>query len=122
MLALLTDDAPETGWSVMPGFEEDVSYPAYLEPPRADADETLPSQVHPSYPFGRPKAGARPGLGGGAGLGGGGGAGSVSRAAGSLLLPGEREDAWDEMDMGAVLEKPDGREVPPVMAVCAGYE
>lgn len=97
----------------MPGFEEDVAYPAYLEPPRPDADETLPSQVHPSYPFGRPKVGSKLGLTGPNAHGGA----SVSKQAGNLLLPNEREDVWTEMDMGAVLEKPDGKEVPPVMAV-----
>lgn len=98
----------------MPGFEEDVAYPAYLDPPRPDADETLPSQVHPSYPFGRPKVGSKLGLTGPNAHGGA----SVSKQAGNLLLPNEREDVWTEMDMGAVLEKPDGKEVPPVMAVC----
>ncbi|RSH77352.1 uncharacterized protein EHS24_003312 [Apiotrichum porosum] len=109
ILALLTDEPPESGWSVMPGYDENVSFAAHLEPPRLDADETLPSQVHPSYPYGRPKtAGSKPGAGAG---------GAGARAAGNLLEPGGRMDEkWEELDLSAVLEHSDGREVPPVMA------
>lgn len=94
----------------MPGYDENVSFAAHLEPPRLDADETLPSQVHPSYPYGRPKtAGSKPGAGAG---------GAGARAAGNLLEPGGRMDEkWEELDLSAVLEHSDGREVPPVMAV-----
>ncbi|WWC88774.1 uncharacterized protein L201_003687 [Kwoniella dendrophila CBS 6074] len=52
--SLLFDEPPETGWSVMPGFDESINIPIEYEPPRFDSDETLPNQIHPSYPFGRP--------------------------------------------------------------------
>jgi hypothetical protein len=37
----------------MPGFDQNVAVPPHHEPPRMDADETLPSMMHPSYPYGR---------------------------------------------------------------------
>lgn len=106
IIALLTDDPPEHGWSVMPGFDENVIFSPYLEPPRLDADETLPSQVHPSYPYGRPttlgQKNAQP----------------IRAAAGNHLAAAHRDAlAWDELDLEGVLETPDGGEVPPVMAV-----
>ncbi|WWC70673.1 uncharacterized protein I206_104624 [Kwoniella pini CBS 10737] len=52
--SLLFDEPPETGWSVMPGFDESLDIPQEYEPPRFDHDETLPNQLHPSYPYGRP--------------------------------------------------------------------
>ncbi|KAL1412867.1 hypothetical protein Q8F55_000616 [Vanrija albida] len=105
ILALLTDDPPEDGWSVMPGFDENVIFSPYLEPPRLDADETLPSQVHPSYPYGRPKGLASRSMQ------------PVRAAAGNQLGAAHRDgEGWDELDLDAVLEVPDGGEVPPVMA------
>ncbi|TXT15835.1 hypothetical protein VHUM_00338 [Vanrija humicola] len=89
----------------MPGFDENVTFSPYLEPPRLDADETLPSQVHPSYPYGRPTT-----LGQGH-------AQPVRAAAGNQLSVAHRDGLeWDELDLEGVLETPDGGEVPPVMA------
>ena len=109
----------------MPGFDESLEIPASLEPPRLDADETLPNLLHPSYPFGRPvslgKSRAVKGLGvgnllgslgrGGLGMGmGGGGRGERGMR--------NQEDRWDELDQGGLVEREKGKEVPPGMAVC----
>lgn len=75
LLSLSIDDDPEVGWGVMPGFDQNVAIPSHHEPPRMDADETLPSMMHPSYPYGRGptvtkvlRGGGLQGAGGGAGL------------------------------------------------------
>ncbi|WVQ80720.1 hypothetical protein IAT38_002825 [Cryptococcus sp. DSM 104549] len=141
-LSLSFDDPPETGWSVMPGYDESFSIPPYLEPPRIDADETLPSMVHPSYPFGRnvtlcAKSGGWRGKGGVGNLLGtvdGGGWGSLGRGAGSggglggdLGLGGGgrgglrsegamRGGGWDEWGLDEVVEREKRKEVPPGMA------
>lgn len=86
----------------MPGFDENLEIPPHLEPPRLDTDEVLPSQVHPSYPFGRATVVK---------------AGHKRTAVNSLLDPQHSQLAWDELNLGAIVEKPDGKEVPPVMAV-----
>jgi hypothetical protein len=106
----------------MPGFDESLEIPQSLEPPRLDADETLPNLLHPSYPFGRPvslgKARAVKGLGVGNLLG------SLGHGHGNLGMGmrGERsrnqEDRWDELDQGGLVEREKGKEVPPGMAVC----
>jgi hypothetical protein len=93
----------------MPGFDESLEIPPHLEPPRLDADETLPNMLHPSYPFGRP-----------VGLGK---MKSVKGSIGNLLLgrgtfvgkDGRRE--WEELDIGGLVEREKGKEVPPGMAV-----
>ncbi|GMK53968.1 hypothetical protein CspeluHIS016_0105540 [Cutaneotrichosporon spelunceum] len=104
ILALLIDEKPDAQWAhVMPGFDENLDIPASLEPPRLDADEVLPSQLHPSYPFGRAPSGKKA-------------AGGNLRAIAGNMLPQQDEDKWDDLDLSALLERPDGREVPPVMA------
>lgn len=89
----------------MPGFDEDVRVPVHLEPPRV-TDDTLPSQIHPSYPYGRPKRPTTKGS-------------KPPRAkVGSHLGPElDGDEKWSEINASALLEVPDGREVPPVMAV-----
>lgn len=89
----------------MPGFDENLEIPPHLEPPRLDSDEVLPSQVHPSYPFGRITNG-KPGHKSG-----------HKTTVNSLLEPQHAQLAWDELNLNAIVEKPDGKEVPPVMAV-----
>jgi len=110
----------------MPGFDESLEIPSSLEPPRLDADETLPNLLHPSYPFGRPvslgKSRAVKGLGvgnllgslgrGGLGIGMGMGMGGGGRGMRN------QEDRWDELDQGGLVEREKGKEVPPGMAVC----
>lgn len=91
----------------MPGFDENLDIPASLEPPRLDADEVLPSQLHPSYPFGRPKGDKGKTAGAGGNL----------RAIAGNMMPQDEERRWSELNLTAVVERPDGREVPPVMAV-----
>lgn len=120
------DPPPESGWGVMPGFDESLDIPPSLEPPRLDADETLPNLIHPSYPFGRPAGmGTAKGKGvksvvgnllgtvGSKGLGGtigtGGGSGSGARRV--------AEERWDELGIEGLVEKPKGKEIPPGMAV-----
>ncbi|ODN77552.1 hypothetical protein L202_04724 [Cryptococcus amylolentus CBS 6039] len=141
-LSLSFDDPPETGWSVMPGYDESIPIPFHLEPPRLDADETLPSQMHPSYPFGRP-------VSSGKGRGGAGnGKRRRGRRVGDLLgTVGGREeggssglrvegfgargglgggpggwggggdgDGWEESGLREIVEKEKKKEVPPGMA------
>ena len=95
---------------MMPGYDEYISVPEHLDPPQMGNDDTLPSQVHPSYPYGRPeikKNGAR-----------GPGPRALDSAATSLLSVGEkRNNEWADLNLGALLERSDGKEVPPVMAV-----
>jgi hypothetical protein len=107
----------------MPGFDESLDIPPSLEPPRLDADETLPNLIHPSYPFGRPV-----GMGG-AKLKGGkvvgnllgtvGAAGSKGMGIGTGVASGRRgpEERWDELGVEGLVEKRKGKEVPPGMAV-----
>lgn len=106
----------------MPGFDESLDIPIHLEPPRTDADETLPNMIHPSYPLGRPGSGSR---GRGVGAGSGAGAGVVGNLLGTIggwetrgvVGRGEEEDRWGEMGVEGMVEKQKGREVPPGMAV-----
>lgn len=125
-LALSFDDPPETGWSVMPGFDESIPVPLHLEPPRGDGDEILPSQLHPSYPLGRPTYGKGKGISGKAGRKVGNLLGTVdawgkgSRTeAGAAGEPwcGGRGEVWGETGLGGVVEEEKRREVPPGMAV-----
>lgn len=88
----------------MPGFDENLDIPASLEPPRLDADEVLPSQLHPSYPFGRAPSGKKA-------------AGGNLRAIAGNMMPQDDGAKWGELHLAALVERPDGREVPPVMAV-----
>ncbi|AFR95053.2 hypothetical protein C343_03143 [Cryptococcus neoformans C23] len=124
-LALSFDDPPETGWSVMPGFDESIPVPLHLEPPRGDGDEILPSQLHPSYPLGRPTYGKGKGISGKAGRKVGNLLGTVdawgkgSRTeAGAAGEPwcGGRGEVWGETGLGVVVEEEKRREVPPGMA------
>lgn len=87
----------------MPGFDETLAVPMHLEPPRLDADETLPNMLHPSYPWGRPAGKAKSGKGG----------------VGNLMSTVARneEDTWNEWGTGELVERESGREVPPGMAV-----
>ena len=97
----------------MPGYDESLEIPDWLEPPRMDADETLPNMIHPSYPFGRPSTGKGKGKGkgvGGWGAGAGGGIGNL------MSGQGREEERWDELGDGLIEEKK-GKEVPPGMAV-----
>ena len=95
----------------MPGYDESLEIPDWLEPPRMDADETLPNMIHPSYPFGRPHTGKSSGAGSGAGKKGHGG------GAGNLTSGQERGvERWDELGDGLIEDKK-GKEVPPGMAV-----
>lgn len=129
MIALQIDEPPETGWSVMPGFDQDIPIPTELEPPRPDADETLPNMLHPSYPFGRPvtlgrgKVGAMSGVGNLLGT-----VGMVGRDPGAADWAGRGgggrggggkwgEEMWKELGLELVLEKSMKKEVPPGMAV-----
>ncbi|CAD6586188.1 MAG: hypothetical protein TREMPRED_004350 [Tremellales sp. Tagirdzhanova-0007] len=132
LLSLSFDDPPETGWSVMPGFDEFIPVPAHLEPPRQDADETLPSQLHPSYPFGRPRTVGRPVLpwlggprnllgGVGRGEGGGESSGSGGGMGGGMgeLWGGERwgrGEGWEELGLREVMEVETRKEVPAGIA------
>ncbi|WVQ96849.1 hypothetical protein IAU59_003956 [Kwoniella sp. CBS 9459] len=131
-LSLSFDEPPETGWSVMPGYDESLSIPPHLEPPRLDADETLPSMLHPSYPFGRPVSLGKKGSGLGSGLG------SRGRGVGNLLgTVGDggdprngwgsgmgsgwgngdaRGERWEEWGLEDVVERERRKEVPPGMA------
>ncbi|OCF30620.1 hypothetical protein I316_07748 [Kwoniella heveanensis BCC8398] len=114
----------------MPGYDESLAIPPHLEPPRLDADETLPSMLHPSYPFGRPVS-----------LGKKAGSGSRGRGVGNLLgTVGEggdprngwgygmgtgvgwggggdaRGERWHEWGLEDVVEREKRKEVPPGMA------
>ena len=122
LISLDIDEPPETGWSVMPGFDQDIPIPLEHEPPRLDADETLPNMLHPSYPYGRP---ATLGRGSGrAGRGGRGGPGNLlGTVGGSQLDNGVRgdwrgEEQWGELALGDFVEASAKKEVPPGMAVC----
>jgi len=95
----------------MPGFDESLEIPQHLEPPRLDADETLPNMLHPSYPFGRPV-----GLGKMKSSKGHGGIGNLLSGRGSSSHDG-RKGEWDELDIGGLVEREKGKEVPPGMAV-----
>jgi hypothetical protein len=92
----------------MPGFDESLEIPQHLEPPRLDADETLPNMLHPSYPFGRP-------VGLGKMKSSKGGIGNLLLGRGST--PKEGRGEWDELDIGGLVEREKGKEVPPGMAV-----
>lgn len=105
ILALLMDEKPDAQWAhVMPGFDENLDIPGFLEPPRLDADEVLPSQLHPSYPFGRAEKGKKA-------------AGGNLRAIAGNMMPQQEEGKWNELNLSALIQRPDGKEVPPVMAV-----
>ena len=127
LLSLSFDDPPESGWSVMPGFDESIPVPAHLEPPRLDADETLPSQLHPSYPFGRPPSlgrPVRPWMGGPGNLlgtvGDGQGRGQgMEGGMGGVWMGGRwgRGEGWEELGLTEVVEVEERKEVPPGMAV-----
>ncbi|KAK4686106.1 hypothetical protein P7C73_g4024, partial [Tremellales sp. Uapishka_1] len=124
LLSLSFDEPPETGWSVMPGFDESLPIPPHLEPPRLDADETLPSHLHPSYPFGRPISlgtarlgissnGISSNIGNLLGtVGNGNGEGNF----GSASVRWGRGEIWDELGIDDVVEKEKIKEVPPGMA------
>ena len=103
----------------MPGFDESIPIPPHLELPRLDADETLPSQIHPSYPFGRPATVGKPiRAGPGNLLGTVEGSESRGQVMGGKWGRGER---WVELGMGEVVEVEKRKEVPPGMAVSALY-
>ncbi|WVR06265.1 hypothetical protein IAU60_003295 [Kwoniella sp. DSM 27419] len=115
-LSLSFDEPPETGWSVMPGYDESLYIPPHLEPPRLDADETLPSMIHPSYPFGRPVALGRKGY---KGRGVGNLLGTVGDGfAGSAWGggAGDGRETWDDWGLDDVVERERRKEVPPGMA------
>jgi len=131
LLALSIDEPPETGWSVMPGYDEHIPIPPEQEPPRMDADETLPNLLHPSYPYGRPptlngkggqqgKGWTRGGksllstVGDGIDLRGGNGSTAGRGWMGSRWAGAE---GWAELAMGGFGEKTAKKEVPPGMAV-----
>ncbi|ORX40184.1 hypothetical protein BD324DRAFT_616692 [Kockovaella imperatae] len=121
LLSLSIDDEPETGWSVMPGYDQTLPIPYHLEPPRLDADETLPSQLHPSYPFGRPPTVGkplRPWMSGPGNLLGTIGEMDGSSGLGRAGMIGSfgRGDAWDELAMRGIIEVEQRKEVPPGMA------
>lgn len=113
----------------MPGFDEFIPVPGHLEPPRLDADETLPSQLHPSYPFGRPPTVGRPirpWMGGPGNLlgtvGSGGGEKGMSGRegeGGQAWMGGRwgRGEGWEEVGIREVVEVEKRKEVPPGMAV-----
>lgn len=91
----------------MPGFDESLTIPTWLEPPRMDADETLPNMIHPSYPFGRPSTHGK-------------GKGKKGGGVGNMLngvFGNGNEDVWDELGSEGLVERRKGREVPPGMAV-----
>jgi len=98
----------------MPGFDESLEIPPHLEPPRLDADETLPNMLHPSYPFGRPV-----GLGKMKAVKGG--IGNLLLGRGGLGVSSERRgrggEEWEELDVRGLVEVEVGKEVPPGMAV-----
>lgn len=104
----------------MPGYDESLEIPPHLEPPRLDADETLPNLLHPSYPFGRPV-----GLGKMKGVKGG--IGNLLLGRGGFGMGGERGgrrgggEEWDELDVGGLVEIEKGKEVPPGMAVSSAF-
>ena len=111
ILSLSFDPPPETGWSVMPGFDESIPIPPHLEPPRVDADETLPTQMHPSYPYGRPSGSRKkPNTS----------VGNLLSTVGGGFEQVRRGEKWDETGMDAVMEPEGGKEVPPGMAVSRG--
>lgn len=99
----------------MPGYDESLEIPSWLEPPRMDADETLPNMIHPSYPFGRPHVGKSKGRKLGAGGAWGAGVGNL------MTGEGRAEEGWDELGDGeGLIEEKRGKEVPPGMAVSSG--
>lgn len=102
----------------MPGYDQTIPIPLHLEPPVADADETLPSLMHPSYPYGRPVSKGQNGKGKGrvGNLMGtlGGGEGDKGDMRGMRRQGGE---TWDERGLREILESEKKREVPPGMAV-----
>lgn len=123
----------------MPGYDESLDIPAHLHPPDLDADEILPSQMHPSYPYGRPPTASRrvkPWMNAVGNLlgtvGGGGLAGSYPTSRGGPSTWRERNEPqqggvglgavrwgerWDELAMAEFLETRRGKEIPPGMAV-----
>nr|KIR49944.1 hypothetical protein I312_01038 [Cryptococcus bacillisporus CA1280] len=124
-LALSFDDPPETGWSVMPGFDESIPVPLHLEPPRGDGDEILPSQMHPSYPLGRPTYGKGKGVSEKGGRKVGNLLGTADAwgrglrtEAGAAVGPwgGGRGEVWEEAGLQGIVAQEKLREVPPGMA------
>ncbi|WVW84570.1 hypothetical protein I302_106604 [Kwoniella bestiolae CBS 10118] len=122
--SLLFDEPPETGWSVMPGFDETLNIPIELEPPRFDADETLPNQIHPSYPYGRPVSLGKK-SGGSKGKGVGNLLGTIGMGMSMDLRGGEWSGGsgrvggqWQEWGLDEVRGSGEGgrREIPPGMA------
>ncbi|EIW73635.1 hypothetical protein TREMEDRAFT_59807 [Tremella mesenterica DSM 1558] len=113
--SLFFDPDPETGWAVMPGYDEPLPIPPHLEPPRLDADETLPSALHPSYPFGRPVSVSKPTRHGVGNL-----LDTVKekgeKLGVSMVQTGLGREKWDELGLDEVVESQVRKEVPPGMA------
>ena len=105
----------------MPGYDQSLPIPPHLEPPRLDSDDTLPSQLHPSYPYGRPPTAGRPirpWMSAPGNLLGTVGEGMGSESGGGWM-GGRwgRGEGWDELGMRGVVEVEKRKEVPPGMAV-----
>lgn len=116
----------------MPGYDQHILLPPEQEPPRMDADETLPNLLHPSYPYGRPPTlggktkiwvpGGRSLMGTVGVLAGESGKNGTG-ASGSGGLRGwmggrwAGEDGWGELGLGGLTENGGKKEVPPGMAV-----
>ncbi|RXK41633.1 hypothetical protein M231_01132 [Tremella mesenterica] len=99
----------------MPGYDEPLPIPPHLEPPRLDADETLPSALHPSYPFGRPVSVSKPTRHGVGNL-----LDTVKekgeKLGVSMVQTGLGREKWDELGLDEVVESQVRKEVPPGMA------
>lgn len=110
----------------MPGFDESIPVPLHLEPPRGDGDEILPSQMHPSYPLGRPTYGKGKRVSEKGNRKVGNLLGTVDAwgrglrtEAGAAVGPwgGGRGEVWEETGLQGVVAQEKLREVPPGMAV-----
>lgn len=134
------DEDERNAFGTLPGYDEVIEVPHHLEPARQDDDETLPTQTHPSYPYGRPKYSSTTGLG--AGLAGGIGGGRGGGARGLMSLWSSREvglgfggkhstilhSTWPELALlssadpttgefiSGILEQESSKEMPPQMA------
>lgn len=124
----------------MPGFDQNLSIPLQHEPPRTDADDTLPNMIHPSHPYGRgPSVGQvlrGGGLSGVAGVSGvegplasgelhNGPGGSSEQQRGNVArlfggkgqIGGRQRERWVEFGLEGMLEREQRKEMPPGMAV-----
>ncbi|KAL7411900.1 hypothetical protein BDY24DRAFT_395293 [Mrakia frigida] len=99
--ALLALDFPdEDDFGIIPPFDDVISVPPELDPPKPDDDDTLPSKAHPSYPYGPPY--------------------SQPTRASPFHHPNpssfSQQPTWGDLALRDLLAHEMGKEVPPGMA------